>query len=129
MSDVSDHSDDSPDTLYDVPIESLDDVPAEVLEETSQEGDQVALRLSLPPDRADRLRSVAQQLGLTPSLVVERAIELVCDEVVTIQDDARPMDVMLEQYQARIDLLHSIDSPKENGSLELPSSSDPSSDD
>jgi hypothetical protein len=128
VSDASDHFDDSPDTLYDVPIKNLEDVPAEVLGETSDEGDQVALQLLLPPDRADRLRAVAQQIGLTPSLVVERAIELVCDEVVTIQDDARPMDVMLDQYQARIDLLHSVGASEENGKLELPSSSDPSND-
>ena len=115
-------SDDSPDTLYDVPLEDLEDVPVEALKDASNEESQVALRLSLPPARADRLRAVAQQLGLTPSLVVERAIELVCDEVVTIQDDTRPMNVMLDQYQARIDLLHSVDSPEENGRLESPSS-------
>lgn len=114
-------SDDSPDTLYDVPIDNLEDVPSEVLEDASNEEDQVALRLSLPPNRADRLRAVAQQLGLTPSLVVKRAIELVCDEVVTIQDDARPASVMLDQYQARLDLLHSVDSPEQNGRLEPPS--------
>ncbi len=121
MTDAPNPSEDSPDTLYDASIENLGDVPVEALKEASNEEKQVALRVSLPPNRADRLRTLAQQLGLTPSLVVERAIELVCDEVVTVKDDDRPMSVMLDQYQARIDLLHSVDSPEENGRLESPS--------
>jgi hypothetical protein len=119
VSDASSSSDHSPDTLYDVPLEDMEDVPSEMLENASDEENQVALRLSLPSDRADRLRAVAQQLGLTPSLVVKRAIELVCDEVVTIQDDTRPANVMLDQYQARLDLLHSVEPSEENGSLEF----------
>jgi hypothetical protein len=105
-------------TLYDPPEDA-----SKADAEQSEEND-VALRLSLPPDRAERLRAVAQQLGLTPSLVAKRAIELVCDEVVTIQDDNRPTSVLIQQYQARLDLLHSIGAPAENGRLEPPS--DPS---
>lgn len=33
---------------------------------------------------------------------------MICDEVVTIQDDTRPPTLLVDQYQARIDLLHSI---------------------
>lgn len=116
MSDSSD-STESAGTLYDPP----DDAP-EVDADSSDES-HVALRLSLPSERADRLRAVAQQLGLTPSLVAKRAIELVCDEVVTIQDDARPTSVLIKQYQARLDLLHSVENIDENGTLEVPDDS------
>lgn len=85
-------------------------------DEVSEGEDSVALRLSLPPDRADRLRAVAQKLGLTPSLVAKRAIELVCDEVETVHKDPRSTDVLIDEYQARLDLLHAVDAP-ENGQL------------
>jgi hypothetical protein len=111
VSDSSNPSSDPSGTLYDPPEDALD--------EASEGEDTVALRLSLPPDRADRLRAVAQQLGLTPSLVARRAIELVCDEVVTVQDDTRSTHVLIDQYQARLDLLHSVEAP-ENGQLESP---------
>ena len=103
---------DSSGTLYDPPVETEAPEPNE--EET------VALRLSLPSDRAQRLRTVAQQLGLNPSLVAKRAIEMVCDEVVTIQDDERPTGFPFDQYQARLDLLHSLGDPDEQGHLESP---------
>ena len=109
MSESPDPSSESSGTLYDPPDEAAEDV--------SEEEDSVALRLSLPPNRADRLRAVAQQLGLTPSLVAKRAIELVCDEVVTVQDDTRSAHVLIDQYQARLDLLHSVEDPA-NGQLE-----------
>ncbi len=96
-------------TLYDPPRDSTEDV--------SEERNSVPLRLSLPRDRADRLRAVAQQLGLTPSQIAKRAIELVCDEVVTVQDDTRSTNVLIDQYQARLDLLHSVEAPT-NGQLE-----------
>lgn len=113
MSDSSAPSESSG-TLYDPP-----DDASQVDAESSDEN-HVALRLSLPSDRADRLRAVAQQLGLTPSMVAKRAIELVCDEVVTIQDDARPTSVLIKQYQARLDLLHAVENIDENGTLEPP---------
>jgi hypothetical protein len=105
----------SADTLYDPPEHAL----APDADESSG-ADTVPLRLSLPSARADRLRAVAQQLGLPPSVAAERAIELVCEEVVTIQDDTRPTHLLIEQYQARLDLLHSVQAPGENGSLEPP---------
>ena len=111
MSDSPDSSSDASGTLYDPPEDALEEAP--------EGDDSVPLRLSLPPDRAEQLRSVAQQLGLTPSLIAKRAIELVCDEVVTVQDDARFTPVLIDQYQARLDLLHSVETP-ENGQLESP---------
>lgn len=96
---------------------TLYDPPHETAENVSEEKNSVALQLSLPPDRADRLRAVAQQLGLTPSQIAKRAIQLVCNEVVTVQDDARSTDVFIDQYQARLDLLHTVEAPT-NGQLE-----------
>ncbi|PSQ95156.1 MAG: hypothetical protein BRD55_11570 [Bacteroidetes bacterium SW_9_63_38] len=72
------------------------------------EEDTVGLRLSLPSDRAQRLKAVAKQLGLTPSIIAERAIEMVCEEVITIQGDQPPPRLHIEQYQARLDLLHAV---------------------
>ena len=113
MSDSSTPSESSG-TLYDPP-----DDGSQVDADSSDEN-HVALRLSLPTERADRLRALAQQLGLTPSLVAKRAIELICDEVVTIQDDTLPTSVHIQQYQARLDLLHSVENIDENGTLESP---------
>ncbi len=112
MSESSDPSRASSGTLY--------DPDSEPLEEPESEDDQVALRLSLPPQRAERLRAVAHQLGLTPSLVAKRAIQLVCDEVVTTEADLPRSPLLIDQYQARLDLLHAVDDPQ-NGTLEPPS--------
>lgn len=68
----------------------------------------------MPEERADRLRAVAQQIGLTPAMVAKRAIKLVCEEVVTIQDDNRSPSILVEQYQARLDLLHSIEEAEQS---------------
>lgn len=87
-------------TLFDSPPEDGDLEPSE--EKT------VGLRLSLPDDRAQRLKAVAKQLGLTPSMVAERAVEMVCEEVITTQGDQYPPHLHVEQYQARLDLLHAV---------------------
>ncbi len=90
--------------------------------------DRVSLRLSMPEERAERLRAVAQQIGLSPSTVAKRAIEMVCDEVVTIQKDSRSPSVLVEQYQARLDLLHSVKQPQSDesdaGSQSVPDTAD-----
>ena len=77
------------------------------------EEDTVGLRLSLPSDRAQRLKAVAKQLGLTPSTVAERAIEMICEEVITTQGDQYPPHLHVEQYQARLDLLHAVQNADE----------------
>ena len=101
---VSNSSSDRPSdsaTLYNPPSEGQGPTP-------SDDDNHVSLRLSMPHERAERLRAVAQQIGLSPSTVAKRAIEMVCDEVVTIQEDTRSPSLLVEQYQARIDLLHSV---------------------
>mgnify|MGYP006299916629 CR=1 FL=1 len=116
MSDSSSPSSDQKDTLYDPPDESS------ALASEASDDDTVALRLPLPKKRAERLRTVAQQLGLPPSVAAKRAIELVCDEVVTIQDGTRSTRLMVDQFQAQLDLLHSVEAPEANGTLEAPDS-------
>lgn len=103
---VSEMNADSPneeasDTLYDPSVEES--------ETTASDDDTVALKLPLSQERAQRLRNVAQQLGLSPSMIAKRAIEMICDEVVTIHDTYRPSHLLVEEYQTRIDLLHAIE--------------------
>jgi len=118
---VSDSSsDETTGTLYDPPsAEST---------ASSPDDDTVPLRLSLPEDRVERLQAVAEQLGLTPSTLAKRAIEMICDEVVTIQEDARPARQLVEQYQARIDLLHSVKAASDNSEREHSSDDEISTD-
>lgn len=59
-------------------------------------------------EQAEQFRAVSQQIGLSPSTLAERAIEMVCDEVVVIQDDTCSPSILVQQYQARIDLLHAV---------------------
>jgi hypothetical protein len=117
-------SDSNSDRSASPPTGSLYDPPADASAPPASDDDTVALRLSLPDERADRLQAVAQQLGLTPSTVAKRAIEMICDEVVTIQDDQRPPETMVEQYKARIDLLHSVAPPERETDDEAASSDD-----
>jgi hypothetical protein len=101
MSDPNASPDESAGTLYNPP----DDTEAASV----SDDDSVGLRLRLSEDNVDRLQAVAQQLGLSPSTIARRAIQMVCNEVVTIQEDSRSPELLVDQYQARIDLLHAID--------------------
>jgi predicted transcriptional regulator len=108
VSDASPSRDEPAGTLYD---------PPDGAEEASvADEDSLGLRLRLSEAQAERLQAVAQQLGLTPSMVAQRAIKMVCDEVVTIQEDDRSPALMVDQYQARIDLLHAVEDHAAAGS-------------
>lgn len=103
----------SPDADPDAPssesLQTLFDSPSGEGEvDLSEEDDTVGLHLSLPSDRVQRLQDVAKQLGLTPSTVAERAIEMVCEEVITREGEQYPPHLHIEQYQARLDLLHAV---------------------
>jgi hypothetical protein len=74
----------------------------------------VRLEFSLPENQAQRLQAVAQQLGLPPSTVAERAIEMVCEEVITTHTDDPPPHLHITQYQARLDLLHAVEQADTN---------------
>jgi antitoxin component of RelBE/YafQ-DinJ toxin-antitoxin module len=106
-----------PNSPHDEPAGTLYD-PPEGPEATSvSDDDSVGLRLRLSEEDRNRLQAVAQQLGLTPSTLAQRAIQMVCNEVVTIQEDNRSPELLVDQYQARIDLLHAV----ENGASSGPS--------
>ena len=108
MSDPNASPDESAGTLYDPP----DDTEAASV----SDDDSVGLRLRLSEDDVDRLQAVAQQLGLPPSTIARRAIQMVCNEVVTIQEDSRSPELLVDQYQARIDLLHAVENDAPAGS-------------
>ena len=96
-----DPSEDESGTLYDPPDDSS------MADPTDDES--VTFQVTLSKDQAERLHSVAHQLGLPPSLVATRAIELVCNEVVTIEDVTESPMSVLEQYQTQLDLLHAVE--------------------
>lgn len=115
-------TDDASNTLY-------DPSPSDSNSPSTDEDDTVTLTLSLPEERAQRLRRVAQQLGLNPAMIARRAIEMICDEVITIHDTYRPSHILIEEYQARIDLLHAVeDEDTDNPEVESPNAEETSTD-
>ncbi len=105
-SDVS--TEDDSNTLY-------DPAPGEANDPAPNDDDTVNLKLSLSEERAQRLRDVAHQLGLSPSMIARRAIEMICEEVITIHDTYRPSHVLVEEYQTRLDLLHAVEDEDTEG--------------
>jgi len=91
----------SENTLYDPPDGEAEAVPDE-------EGE-VELELDVPPELAERLHEVATHLGLSPAMVATRAVEMVCDEVGLVQDTDLSSTTLIQKYQTRLDLLHSLD--------------------
>jgi hypothetical protein len=71
--------------------------------------DHEVLHLDIPSSLASRLLEVAHHLGLTPSTVASRAIDLVCEEIGTIDDEPLSSDTLIQQYQARLDILHILE--------------------
>jgi len=99
----------NPDAAPSESLQTLFDSPSGEGEvDLPEEEDTVGLHLALPSDRVQRLKDVAKQLGLTPSTVAERAIEMVCEEVITREGGRYPPRLHIKQYQARLDLLHAV---------------------
>lgn len=99
---------DDPSSLYDPPSEEgYDDVDRLADEEVDE--DHEVLHLDIPKDLARQLLEVANHLGLTPSLVASRAIGLVCDEIGTVDDDPLSTNTLIQQFQARLDILHVLE--------------------
>lgn len=90
-------------SLYDPPADEGEAVDPETTE------DHEALHLDIPKDLARQLLDVATHLGLSPSLVASRAIDLVCDEIDTVDESALSTDTLIQQYQARLDILHTLE--------------------
>jgi hypothetical protein len=98
---MSGDSSSSSSTLYDPPEGSGEHVP---------EADAaVELDLELPRDLADHLAEVASHLGLSPSIVASRAVQMICEEIELTQDEDLSSTTLIQKYQTRIDLLHTLD--------------------
>jgi hypothetical protein len=91
----------SDNTLYDPPERSTESVP-------EKEGE-VELELELSPELAEQLSDVATHLGLSPSIIAARAIDMVCEEVGLVKDRELSSTTLIQKYQTRLDLLHSLD--------------------
>ncbi len=100
---------------------TLYDPPAGEQKEVSAGGEEEELQLEISQGLATRLMEVALHLGLTPSLVASRAIELVCDEVGLVQEEDLSSNTLIEKYQTRLDLLHSLDYDVEQADQEASS--------
>jgi len=100
-------SDSDPDaqepSLYNPPADGGEEIDGEDGEEHE------VLHLDIPKSLARQLLDVATHLGLTPSTVASRAIGLVCDEIGTVDEDSLSTDTLIQQYQARLDLLHALE--------------------
>lgn len=109
MSDSSsDHSEaENEPSLYDPPEEDGETLDADGAD------DHEVLHLDIPSSLASRLLEVAHHLSLTPSTVASRAIDLVCEEIGAIDDEPLSSDTLIQQYQARLDILHVLEDPEE----------------
>lgn len=96
---TTDSEDDA--TLYDPPEEA-----GEVLEDREDEEE---LHLELPPELAQRLMEVAQHVGISPSMVAARAIDIVCDEIGLVEQQDLTTGTLIQKYQTRLDLIHTLD--------------------
>lgn len=107
----------SPDDQQNKSTDALNFFDTPSWEQDAEDADDETVRLefSLPDDQAQQLQAVAQQLGLTPSTVAERAIEMVCEEVITTHTDDYPPHLHVTQYQARLDLLHAVKAADADG--------------
>jgi hypothetical protein len=61
--------------------------------------------VEIPRPVADRLRRMAQRLGLPPSVCAARAIEMVCEDAGVERAESPSVEAPLEHYQAQLDML------------------------
>jgi len=88
-------------TLYDPSEEKTEAIEDEAAEEE--------LQLTLPEGLAHQLMEVSLHLGLSPSMVASRAIDMICEEIGLIEEDDLSSDTLIQKYQTRLDLLHTLD--------------------
>lgn len=76
--------------------------------------DQDVIDIEIDRSLAERLLEVSQHLGLNPTIVASRAIDLVCEEIGTLDEDWRDDEdefgtvTLIQRYQARVDLLQAL---------------------
>lgn len=105
-------------TLYNPSTEEAEEVnPASL--------DQNELDIEIDRELAERLLEVSKHLGLNPTIVASRAIDLVCEEIGTPDETKRPDEdqhgtaKLIQRFQARVDLLQAL----EDGSEDRPDTS------
>lgn len=103
-------SDDSPQSDSDA---TLYDPPEEDAETFSPDGPEEEFHLELPQELADELMKVALHLGLPPSMVASRAIGMICNEIGLIDEEELGSGQMIQKYQTRLDMLHTMKEHKE----------------
>jgi hypothetical protein len=87
---------------------TLYDPSEEKTEEIEEEADEEELILDIPQELARQLLEVALHLGLSPSVVASRAIDMICEEVGLVEDDDLSSGTLIQKYQTRLDLLHTL---------------------
>ncbi|MFB6247526.1 MAG: hypothetical protein ABEL97_03055 [Salinibacter sp.] len=87
-------------TLYDPPNGAEGDMP--------EADPEVVLDLDLPRALAEQLAEVASHLGLSTSIVASRAVQMICDEIELTRDDDLSSTTLIQKYQTRLDLLHTL---------------------
>jgi hypothetical protein len=91
-------------SLYDPPDEHQEDLHPEAEKEMD------TLDLEIPKPLAHRLLKVSTHLGLSPSIVASRAVNLVCNEIGTIDSDGElSTQTLIQRFQARVDLFKIIE--------------------
>jgi hypothetical protein len=88
---------------------TLYDPSEERTEEIQEDDDEEQLHLDIPQDLARQLLEVSLHLGLSPSVVAARAIDMICEEVGLVENEDLSSDTLIQKYQTRLDLLHTLD--------------------
>jgi hypothetical protein len=85
---------------------------AEALDPSSV--DRTVLDIKIDRGLAERLLEVSKHLGLNPTIVASRAIDLVCEEIGTLKEGWRQDEeefgtvTLIQRYQARVELLQAL---------------------
>ncbi len=101
-------------TLYNPSSEEAEDLDRASL-------GQNVLDIEIDRELAERLLEVSKHLGLNPTIVASRAIDLVCEEIGTpdehtLQDeDQHGTAKLIQRFQARVDLLQALEDETKDG--------------
>ena len=92
-------------------------------DEASEESPET-VPVEIPRPVADRLRRMAQRLGLPPSVCAARAIEMVCEDAGVERSQSPSVEAPLKHYQAQLDLLRLQKEESEPPLPDLPTGED-----
>lgn len=88
---------------------TLYEPPEEAGEALAAREDEEELQLELSQELAHRLMEVAEHVGLSPSMVAARAIDIVCEEIGVVEQQDQTTGTLIQKYQTRLDLIHTLD--------------------